>query len=66
MWRILREAFPEARFRRQVPLRHFIADFASHRARLVIECDLRAGEPVLLRNFVEDVVIELAINRPFG
>ena len=39
MWRILREAFPEARFRRQVPLRHFIADFASHRARLVIECD---------------------------
>ena len=39
MWRILREAFPEARFRRQVPLRHFIADFASHRALLVIECD---------------------------
>ena len=39
MWRILREAFPEARFRRQVPLRHFIVDFASHRARLVIECD---------------------------
>ena len=39
MWRLLREAFPEARFRRQVPLRHFIADFASHRARLVIECD---------------------------
>lgn len=34
--------------------------------RLVIECDLRSGEPVLLRNFVEDVVIELAINRRFG
>jgi hypothetical protein len=34
--------------------------------RLVIECDLRAGEPVLLRNFVDDVVIELAINRQFG
>ena len=34
--------------------------------RLVIECDLRSGEPVLLRNFVEDVVIELAINRQFG
>jgi hypothetical protein len=34
--------------------------------RLVIECDLRAGEPVLLRNFVEDVVIELAVNRSFA
>lgn len=39
MWRVLREAFPEARFRRQIPLRHFIADFASHREHLVIECD---------------------------
>ena len=39
MWRLLREAFSEARFRRQVPLRHYIVDFASHRARLVIECD---------------------------
>jgi very-short-patch-repair endonuclease len=39
MWRLLRENFSEARFRRQVPLRHFIADFASHRHRLVIEVD---------------------------
>ena len=39
MWRLLRENFTQARFRRQVPLRHFVADFASHRARLVIECD---------------------------
>ena len=39
MWLLLREAFPEARFRRQVPLRHYIVDFASHRAKLVIECD---------------------------
>ena len=39
MWRILREAFPEARFRRQVPIRNFITDFASHRVRLVIEAD---------------------------
>ena len=39
MWRLLREAFPKARFRRQVPIRHYIVDFASHRARLVIECD---------------------------
>jgi very-short-patch-repair endonuclease len=39
MWSLLREAFSEVRFRRQVPLRHYIVDFASHRARLVIECD---------------------------
>ncbi|MDQ8756487.1 endonuclease domain-containing protein [Sphingosinicella sp. LHD-64] len=39
MWRLLRESFPEARFRFQVPLRMFTADFASHRARLVIEID---------------------------
>jgi very-short-patch-repair endonuclease len=39
MWRLLREGFPDARFRRQVPIRSFIADFASHRARLVIEVD---------------------------
>ncbi len=39
MWRLLREFFPEARFRRQVPLRRYVVDFASHRARLVIECD---------------------------
>lgn len=39
MWRLLRERFGEWRFRRQVPLAHHIADFASHRARLVIEID---------------------------
>ena len=39
LWRILRESFSDWHFRRQVPLRHFIADFASHRARLVIEVD---------------------------
>jgi very-short-patch-repair endonuclease len=39
LWRLLRESFPEARFRRQVPIRSFIADFASHRARLIIEVD---------------------------
>ena len=39
MWRLLRESFPEARFRRQVPIRNFIADFASHRAKVVIEVD---------------------------
>ena len=39
MWALLRESFSEARFRRQVPLRTFVADFASHRAKLVIEVD---------------------------
>ncbi len=39
MWRILREGFPEARFRRQVPIRNYIVDFASHSAKLVVEVD---------------------------
>ena len=39
LWRILREAFPEHHFRRQVPIRHYVADFASHGAKLVIEVD---------------------------
>jgi very-short-patch-repair endonuclease len=39
MWRLLKTHFPEGRFRRQVPIRHFIADFASHRLRVVIEID---------------------------
>ena len=39
LWYLLREAFPEEHFRRQVPIRHYIADFASHRAKLIIEVD---------------------------
>ncbi|MDT0508671.1 endonuclease domain-containing protein [Novosphingobium sp. MMS21-SN21R] len=39
MWQLLRAHFSEWRFRRQVPLGHAICDFASHRARLVIEID---------------------------
>ena len=39
LWRMLRESFGKQHFRRQVPIRHFIADFASHRAKLVIEVD---------------------------
>ena len=39
MWRLLREVVPGARWRSQVPIRHVIVDFASHRARLVIEVD---------------------------
>src|SRR5689334_25088859 len=39
LWRMLKEHFGDWHFRKQVPLRHFIADFASHRAKLVIEVD---------------------------
>jgi len=39
LWRMLREHFPGFHFRHQVPIRHFIADFASHRAKLIIEVD---------------------------
>jgi very-short-patch-repair endonuclease len=36
---MLQQSFAGLHFRRQVPIRHFIADFASHRAKLVIEVD---------------------------
>ena len=39
LWTLLRRDFPGWRWRRQVPLGHAIADFASHRAQLVIEAD---------------------------
>lgn len=39
MKRLLKEHFSDARFRFQVPLRHYIVDFASHRLRVVIEID---------------------------
>ena len=39
MWRLLRENFPDARFRRQVPFLGFTVDFASHRRRIIIEAD---------------------------
>jgi len=41
LWRMLQQSFPEAHFRRQVPIRHYIADFASHRAKLIVEVDGR-------------------------
>lgn len=39
MWRLLRENFPNGRWRRQVSLQHYIADIASNRLRIVIELD---------------------------
>lgn len=52
MWRLLRLQFRGWRFRRQVPLAHAICDFASHRARLVIEIDggQHGGEDDLRRD----------------
>ena len=39
LWRALRQSFPQARFRRQVPLGPYFADFCSHGAKLVVEAD---------------------------
>jgi len=39
LWRALRQAFPRARFRRQVPGGPYIADFLSFGAMLVVEAD---------------------------
>ena len=39
MFRALREAFPDAKWRFQVPFGPYHADFCSHGARLVIEVD---------------------------
>jgi very-short-patch-repair endonuclease len=39
LWRGLREALPDAHFRKQVPMGIYIADFACHRAKLIIEVD---------------------------
>jgi very-short-patch-repair endonuclease len=38
-WRVLRESFPQDRFRRQHPLFPYVVDFACPRRKLVIECD---------------------------
>ena len=39
LWRALREAFPKAHFRHQVPLGRYTVDFAWHTAKLIIEVD---------------------------
>ncbi|WP_375197900.1 endonuclease domain-containing protein, partial [Sphingobium sp.] len=39
LWKLLREKLPSAKFRRQVPIGPYFADFASHAARQVIELD---------------------------
>lgn len=39
LWALLREGLPAAKFRRQVPLGPYFADFASHGCRLILEID---------------------------
>ncbi len=39
LWRGLREAMPDAKWRRQVPVGPYFADFLSVRAKLVVEVD---------------------------
>ena len=56
LWRMLKEHFHDWHFRKQVPLRHFIADFASHRAKLVIEVD--GGQHVAAADLSRARVIE--------
>ena len=36
---LLKQHFADARFRFQVPIRHYITDFTSHRAKVVVEID---------------------------
>ena len=39
LWRALKENFPKAHFRKQVPIGLYTADFAWHTAKLIIEVD---------------------------
>ena len=39
LWQALREAFPNLRFRRQVPFGPYHADFTAHALRLIVEVD---------------------------
>ncbi|MFC3440158.1 endonuclease domain-containing protein [Sphingobium rhizovicinum] len=39
LWALLRQRLPAAKFRRQVPLGPYFADFASHAGRLILEID---------------------------
>ena len=39
MWRLLKACAPDKHWRKQVPVRYYYVDFASHRAKLVVEVD---------------------------
>ncbi|KQT31373.1 hypothetical protein ASG29_15635 [Sphingomonas sp. Leaf412] len=59
MWRALRQQLAGAKFRRQVPLGRYHADFCSHAARLVIEIDgddhaARSRDDAVRTRFMQD------------
>ena len=56
LWAMLREHFAGFHFRCQVPIRHYIVDFASHRAKLIIEVD--GGQHSTEKDAVRTAVIE--------
>jgi very-short-patch-repair endonuclease len=58
MKQLLKEHFPKARFRFQVPLRHHIADFASHRLKVVIEIDGGQHNPEIDAQRTADIEAE--------
>jgi very-short-patch-repair endonuclease len=58
MWRLLRLGFPDAHFRRQVPIGVYTADFASHKHKLVIEVD--GGQHCDSRDRARTIAIEEA------
>ena len=58
MLRLLRSAFSDWHFRKQVPIGRHTADFASHRAKLIIEVD--GGQHSELRDAARTKVLEAA------
>lgn len=58
LWRALRSQLPDAKFRRQVPLGLYFADFCSHAARLIIEVDGGQHADAIERDRVRTKFIE--------
>jgi very-short-patch-repair endonuclease len=52
LWWVLREAFPDRHWRKQVPFGPYFADFASHSAKLIIELD--GGQHARAINYDDD------------
>jgi very-short-patch-repair endonuclease len=56
LWRMLREHFSDFHFRHQSPIRHYIVDFVSHRAKLIIEVD--GGQHATERDAPRSAILE--------
>ena len=59
LWALLRERLPAAKFRRQVPLGSYFADFASHGGRLIDVSRAAAVELGLIASGHGTVELEL-------